>query len=252
MVKQMVKGDDGKMEFVDRDAKYFAREASKLASSVNGSKERVQVLTIEAMHHAETHGDWTGSLLPIMEVVLNGPNKAAGVFGNELGRAFAVYVTKYTKLVYNPKGLNGRKLNKLPIAERWAWDRTKSFDVAKAVTEKWWTLKRDNDAQDEKPFDDDAWTAKANRFVVSIQSLIDDGKVTEQKWPAYRDELIAKLNKVKFPAVVAGRAKVDTDGTSADDGTGPLMDGDENDGRTGTNNPARVVDEQENKTEKAA
>jgi hypothetical protein len=243
MVTRLNKNEAGKLSPEPRTQEqgvaYFKREAAKLLKSVSSSKETAQTLIIEAMEHAETHGDWTGSLLPIMEVMLNGPNKAAGVFGTEMGRAFAVYITTYTKLVYNPKGLNGRKLNKLPIAERWAWDKSKSFDVEAARNAKWWTLKPATNGDVDKDFDEDAWTAKANRFVVSIQSLIDDGKIAEQAWPAYRDELIAKLNKVKFPAVVAGREL----GTDADI---------QNDGRTGTVNPTRVVDGQADEREHKA
>ena len=199
----------------DRDATYFAREAGKLKASVNGSKERVQALTLEAMAHAEAHGDWTSSLLPIMLVVLN-TKDAPGVFGSEMGRLYAHYVASYTKLVYNPNGLNGRKLNKLPMANRWAWDKSKVFDVEAATKQKWWTIKLDRSGRDEKDFHDEAvWHDKCNRFVVGIQRLVNDGDISADEWPAYRDHLIGLLEKVKLPEVKAGRIEGSDDGRIA-------------------------------------
>ena len=219
----------------DRDAKYFATEAGKLKASVNGSKERVQALTLEAMAHAEAHGDWTSSLLPIMLVVLN-TKDAPGVFGSEMGRLYAHYVASYTKLVYNPNGLNGRKLNKLSMAERWAWDKTKAFDVEAATKQKWWTIKLDRNSRDEKDFSDEAvWQDKCNRFVVGIQKLVNDGDIPADKWTDYRNHLIGLLEKVKLPAVTASEAAKATD-----------------DGRTGEVNPKRVDDGGDEAPSKAA
>jgi hypothetical protein len=240
MVVQMNKNDrrQSVLELTGGEVlKYFAKEAKDIAKAVNGAKERVQEVTILAMAHAEKHGDWTSTLLPIMEVMLtSGSGKEAthGPFGQAMGLAYAAYITKYTKLVYNPKGFNGRKLAKLPIHERWQWDKTKLFDVEAAERTKWWTLATQRNNRDEPDFlDETVYDARINRFIVAITKVFNETPgMTEETFDAYKAKLVDRVSKIKFAPV----------GTQVANSV---------DGRTGPENPERVVDEQEHETKAA-
>lgn len=207
-----------------KNADYFAKAAKKLHSTVAHAKDHAQVLIIEAMEHAETHGDWHGSLLPIMEVMLNKGPKVEGVFGSALGKAFAVYISTYTKLVYNPKGLNGRKLSKLTIGERWAWDKSKTFNTEEAKTVKWWTLKPQTNGDVAKPIDE-MFKDKSNRFVVSFERfLLETEGMTVEAAEGYKAELLAMVNAIKTPTSnVLAPSTVNPVEGNGEEGTVPLV-----------------------------
>ncbi len=106
----------------------FKAAATSIAKRNLATKSDMQSALVCALVHMDTHGDYTSSMIPLIEV--------AGSFGKNLEVALFEWVLKFSWLGYTDK--------------KWAKDPTKAIDVEAAKAQSWWLMER---AAKAKPFD---------------------------------------------------------------------------------------------------
>ncbi len=107
---------------------HFTAAAASFTRRNTSIKIDMQHATICALKHMEAHGDYTTTIMPLIE--------CAKSFGKNLHVAYMEYVLKYSWLALDGKA--------------WAKDKAKVMDLTGAEATEWWTMEKAAKAQ---PFD---------------------------------------------------------------------------------------------------
>lgn len=108
----------------------FKDAANGLYKRNMSSKKDMQSALMCAVKHMNTHGDWTSTIKPLIDVGLS--------FGKNLNVALQEWVLKFTWLAYDEK------------TKTFSKDQTKAMDLEGAANKEWWTMEK---AAKEVPYD---------------------------------------------------------------------------------------------------